>query len=221
MMQLIKRDLRLNWQPQLFLIVIGVPFLFFITFPPIYTLWAIIYLPLAFNLFYNDHKAQIYQFLHGLPISPKHVIRSRFIYLFFISAVAMLYQWGVSILIIQFAEYPSTYFVYTWKDMIVVLSGVAIVTAVIIPFFHFIRSFNLSTIIIFVLFFSFVFVSSIALFSVMPDGGFTFNEIDQGYVKLVEAYIPFSPFITLSVISFTLFFLSMKLTEWRFVRQDH
>ncbi|MUV38986.1 hypothetical protein JNUCC1_02858 [Lentibacillus sp. JNUCC-1] len=221
MRSLIKRDLFLNWQSHVFLILLGLPFVYLVGIPPVYTLLGIVFPALAINVFYYDDKANIDRFLHGLPLSPKQIIRSRYVYLIGIHVFAMLYQWAAAGVIVQLVG-GNTYFIYTWMDLIIILSGIVIGTALVVPINHFFRSFTVSAMVTSIIYIALVF-TSIALLAplAMKDGWVMISELDNGLTQLVENRIPFMPYITLPVCAALLFLLSMKLTEWKFMQQDH
>lgn len=96
MIQLMKRDLLLNWN-YLLVICLVTPVLYVVN-PPhlnilLFFLYSLVMHMLIFNGFYNDTKNKVNQWIISLPIKKQHVVLSRYLFFLLTFFVFMLYQW--------------------------------------------------------------------------------------------------------------------------------
>lgn len=223
MIQLIKRDLLLNKWAGLVIVVILLPLAYISINLPITTLLMLVIIPMVSSLFYADDKSHSMRSVIAMPVAKAVIVRSRYAYGMLIVIVAMLYQWMIGHVIVHMLELTGhDYFVYDWKDMTTIVCLGAIVVAICIPLYHLMSNFYAATIVLICIMYVLWFTSLDPLVTVtgMQDHIF-FNDIDRGYTLLVEKYLPFPPYLFLALGAAFLFFLSMKLSEYVFLKRDH
>lgn len=192
---------------------------YLVAIPPTF-LFIITILSLAIILFFYDDKNNVNQFMISLPIAKKTMIQSRYLYIALMSVVILLFQW---LIMLSFPSPPEFFrYIYDWRDMIVLLSIAYLSTAICIPIYYALRSFALATGIIAILwclgsfFMIFPIVSALGM-----DDMIIFNDMDAGFVLLVEKYIPIQPYAVLIIVSLLLFYISMKISEQLLRKKDY
>ncbi|OZU88172.1 hypothetical protein CIL03_13705 [Virgibacillus indicus] len=218
MYQFIKQDFSVNtWGTYLSLILI-LPISYVLFLPSVFMFIATA-LTIIISIFYYDDRANVNRFLISLPISAASVVKRRYQSIILFSICVILYQWVIGHVVTFFIG--SEHYVYGWKDIIVLICMGAIITAVTVPFFYLFRSFILSVGCIMVLLLLESYYSLTPLVTVLEmDEVIIFNDLDPGFVMIVEEYIPYQPFLILVFASLVIFYMSMKISELLYLRND-
>lgn len=218
MYQFIKQDFSVNtWGTYLSLILI-LPISYVLFLPSIFMFIATA-LTIIISMFYYDDRANVNRFLISLPISAASIIKRRYQSIILFSICVIIYQWVIGHVVTFFIG--SEHYVYGWKDIIVLICMGAIITAVTVPFFYLFRSFILSVGCIMVLLLLGSYYSLTPLVTVLEmDEVIIFNDLDPGFVMIVEEYIPYQPFLILVFASLVIFYMSMKISELLYLRND-
>ncbi|PAV30947.1 hypothetical protein CIL05_04325 [Virgibacillus profundi] len=218
MLQLIKQDLFINTWITYLSILLFLSITYFVFLPPIFMFIATA-LTLIIALFYYDDRANVNKFLRSLPIQASQVVKRRYQSIMLLSICIILYQWIIGYAIISFTDLDR--YIYGWKDIIVCFSIGVIIIAITVPFFYLFRSFTLSVGCLMVLLMLGSYYSLTPLVTVLElEEVIIFNELDPGFVLVVEKYIPYQPFIILVLASVVIFYLSMKLSQLLYLKKD-
>ncbi|GAQ16458.1 accessory gene regulator protein C [Oceanobacillus picturae] len=156
--------------------------------------------------------------MSSLPVKRASIVQGRYVSILMVSIFFILYQ-GLCGRVLSLL-FENNYYVYSWKDMLVLLCMAALIVAVGIPLYYGLTSFLMATgTLAFLYFFSIIF-SLPSLTNVLGmEQEIIFNDLDPGLVLLVEKYIPFQTYVTLSLVTAILFYLSLKLSEQLFVKR--
>lgn len=157
--------------------------------------------------------------MSSLPVKRASIVQGRYMSILMVSIFFILYQ-GLCGRILSLL-FENNYYVYSWKDMLVLLCIAALIEVVAIPIYYGLSSFLMATGTLAFLYF-FAIVSSLPpLTGVLGmEQEIIFNDLDPGFVLVIEKYIPFQPYVTLSLVTGILFYLSLKLSELLFVKKE-
>ncbi|MFD2044864.1 ABC-2 transporter permease [Ornithinibacillus salinisoli] len=219
MIGLMKRDVIISRAPFLSALFL-IPFAYITSLPPIYVSVGLIIPVIVISILFLDYRANMNRFTISLPINNKLIVPSRYISLLLLWIVVVLYQYIVGQIYGSLSSLPR--YIYNWKDVMTVISLGILLKALLIPIYYLFKSFVIACSISVFVYFWVLFGSFFPLTDVLGmDDYILFNDIDQGFVPLVEKYIPFQPFIVLGLVSIVLYFLSMKISTTFFLRKEH
>lgn len=193
-------------------IALFLAFFYIGTIPP-YFLFLIIIVAFMISTLYYDDKNLVNRFNVSLPVSKGTIVKSRYLFSIIVSIILIAYQ-AVLMLLLPLILGETSHYIYDWRDIVILISLTMLITSVMMPIYYMFQSFAIATIILF-------FLSSICGYFVLDhfvsllDMGevIIFNEMDPGFPILVETYIPFQPYIILSIVSVFIFYMSMKGSE--------
>lgn len=212
MFSLLKKDYYVqNWVSYSSL-AIGLIALYIVNIPPIF-LFSTFFLSLLITLFYYDDKNKTNRYFGSLPVSKKKMVLGRYIFLAGLAMVLLLFQWMVTLYIPQVL--PISRYTFDWRDTIVLYAIALVMVAVGSMILYSFRSFLLSTSILLVLYFISTFMLFAPLLKVLGMTDYIyFNEMDHGFVLLVEKYISFQPYLVLIAAAFLVYYIFLKVTQW-------
>ncbi|WP_047981767.1 ABC-2 transporter permease [Ornithinibacillus contaminans] len=218
MNSLVKKDLLQHLSTIIFiLIVITIGFL--ITIPPFLTSLCLSLPTAIIGSFFTDHRASINRYLKSLPLKPDSIVFSKYIFLFIIWIIIVLYQFAIGHIVE--AILPDGIYVFGWKEIIILLSLGLIMLAVYVPLYYLIKSFVIGTIIVGVIYMLIFFFSLDALVKILGMQYYiNFNNLDRGFVPLIEKFIPFQPYLTLPLCALILYYFSLKLSTKLFTVKE-
>ncbi|MGM8212375.1 ABC-2 transporter permease [Virgibacillus sp. W0430] len=189
-----------------------------IKLPPIF-LFLIVFLAIVISLFIFDYTGKMNRFLISLPVPKQRIVQSRYVALLLLALFLLFYQWGVMIFTSNI--FGADYYVYSWRDIVTVFCLSGLIISITLPILYYFQSVIVSISIVLILYFLGTFLMLDPLVHVLAmKNEIIFNELDPGFKRLVETYIPFQPYISLCVV--TSFFLvsSVKLAEQFFLKKD-
>ncbi len=200
------------------LFLLTIPMFYAVMFP-LYFIFVAYVLAITVGLFFTDQREKSKLYMSSLPVNRVSIVRGRYVSILMVSICFVLYQsiWGR----ILSLTLENNYYVYSWKDMLVLLCIAALIEVVAIPIYYGLSSFLMATGILAFLYFLSIILTLPPLTNVLGmEHEIIFNDLDPGYVLLVEKYIPFQPYITLVLATAILFYLSLKLSELLFVKKE-
>ncbi|MEN1967449.1 ABC-2 transporter permease [Lentibacillus sp. N15] len=220
MLTLVKRDFFINSWLSYGGIALILIISYLILIPPIF-MFAIIFMTLLITLFYEDDKNKVNRFLISLPVAKTQIAQSRYMFLACLAIVLLSFQWVFMLVSKPIASIADPYYIYDWRDFTVILCIGLLMIAICLPIFYMIPSFLLGAGINVLLF---VIGTILILTPLTTVLGMTdtiyFNELDQGFVLLAEKYIPRSPYFVLIISSCTLYYISIKVTDWVITKRN-
>lgn len=218
MFPLIKQHFIMNTTISHLAIALMIAGAYFVTIPPTF-LFVISILSLPIILFFYDDKNHVNRWMISLPIAKKTLIQSRYLFTAIMSVIILLFQVLIMISLSSLSELSR--YMYDWRDIIVLLCMSFIITAICMPIYYAIRSFAVATSIIAILSMLTSFFIMFPIIDVLGmDDIIIFNDMDSGFVLLVEKYIPIQPYTVLIIISALLFYISMKVSEQLLMKKD-
>jgi len=186
---------------------------------PVITVSFIFFPAIIADIFYYENKSRSNRCFVSLPLTGKTIVHARYIYFLFFFMLIVLFQWGTAYGIDWITGEAD--YLYTWKIAITVFLFGLVITALTLPLFYLFKSFYSAIITTGILIFILFYQSLDPLVTVLNMGDYIiFNHVDYGFPLLVEAYVPFCPYITLLIIALVLYYLSSKLSVVFFNRKD-
>ncbi len=192
--------------------------LFYAVMFPLFFIFVSCVLAITVGLFYSDQREKSKLYMSSLPVNRVSIVRGRYVSILMVSICFVLYQsiWGR----ILSLTLENNYYVYSWKNMLVLLCIAILIEVVAIPIYYGLSSFIMATgNLAFLFFLSIIFILPPLTNVLGMEYEIIFNDLDPGFVLLVEKYIPFQPYVTVSLVTATLFYLSLKLSELLFVKK--
>ncbi|WP_404454577.1 ABC-2 transporter permease [Oceanobacillus kapialis] len=194
---------------------LAIPIFYAVMIPPIF-LYIVFVTTIILSYFYTDQRAKSTMYVASLPVKLTSIVKSRYVSVSLISFCLLFYQWGWGVLINNL--FGIGIYVYTWKDIFVLAGLTILIVSLVTPIYYAVKSFLLATGIVLIGYFLAVFYSLEPLTDVLGmEHYIIFNDLDAGFVLLVEKYVPFQPFIMLGIVVMVLLFLSLKLSERLFI----
>lgn len=209
MLALLKKDLLLNsWlsYSSFCLFILGA----YITIPSPYIIFFISFFAFCYSVFYSDDRYRVNQFIISLPIKRKTMIQSRYLYCMLIVVLVIVLQKVYMLLLSPIL--PEHYYIYGWKDMVLVLCIGFLAIAIAIPILHMVRA--IYAFVIFMVLnsiFTFFLLNELVAILHIKDV-IVFNKLNAGFVLLLEKYIPYHPYIVLPIVTGIMLYFSMLLT---------
>ncbi|NAP01434.1 hypothetical protein FRY77_36445 [Halomonas sp. MG34] len=217
MLNFVKYDLIMPTWGTLLTVLLTIPLFYVVMLPSIFV-FNVYVMTILIGLFFTDQRSKSRLYMSSLPVKRASIVKGRYVSILMVSIFFIFYQglWGRVLSLL----FENNYYIYSWKDMLVLLCMAALIEAVAIPIYYGLTSFLMATGgLAFLYFFSIIF-SLPPLTNVLGmEREIIFNDLDPGFVLLVEKYIPFQPYITLSLVTAILFYLSLKLSELLFVKK--
>lgn len=218
MLHFIKYDLMMPTWGAILAFLLTIPLFYAVMLPQFFT-FVVCVLAITVGLFFTDQRSKSKLYMSSLPVRRASIVRGRYVSILMVSICFILYQsfWGR----ILSLTLENNYYIYSWKDMLVLLCMVALIEVVAIPIYYGLSSFLMATGALTLFYFFAIIFSLPPLTNVLGmEHEIIFNDLDPGYVLLVEKYIPFQPYITLILSTAILFYLSLKLSELLFVKKE-
>lgn len=178
--------------------------------------------PLLITIAYLGSIFPIFLFtitIISLPIILTEIVQSRYYYFSAMTVLLLLFQLAIMILNSVFLSNQN--YIYSFHDIVILMCISLIIIGIITPIYYLIKSFVIATIVSGLFYFTITFLSLILLVNVLGIGDMiNFNKLDPGYVLIVEKFIPFQPYLILMIASVLFYYLSMKFSEWLFIKKD-
>lgn len=198
-----------------FFLLLVMAFLYIGSVPP-YFLFFLFFLGFLLVSFYVQEKYQLSRFWVSLPLSRETIIQSHYVYLLLTGIFLIIIQ----CLLMQIASWfiDGSYYVYHWKDLIILICLTLLLISLITPIFYISQSFIWTSILVFIG----VFVGTLLLLNGLSDvlqmeTVIYFNDLDPGFHLLIEKYIAFQPYILFPIITLLLWigstYCSIKIFE--------
>ncbi|RLL46746.1 hypothetical protein D8M04_05960 [Oceanobacillus piezotolerans] len=220
MLHFIKRDFLLTWSSWALITLLLIPVGYITYIPPTFIL-LLIFSSVLFGSFFYDQKATIHRTNISLPLRRTAIVMSRYVFFLLFTVIVVLLQWGVISMMDAWIPTPN-YYVYGFKDFITVTCLFLLLIAVFAPMYYLIRNPHITFSVYLIILFLLQFILLSLLTDVLGMTNYvSFNEIDQGFVLLVEKYIPFQPYLILVILSIGLYIVSLKISEKIFSKQSH
>lgn len=199
-----------------------IPFMLFIFYamhiPPMY-LFFITVVSIPIIIYYLNHKHKVDRYLVSFPVRKKDIIKSRYLFTISMSAFVLLFQ--IITMFICTKLLNGTQYVYSFKDIVVLLCLTLIICAIVIPIYHIFRSFIMATTVVSILFFlSVIFTIPLLVEILGMEDMIIFNDLDPGLSMLIEEIIPYQPFLILMMISIIIFYISMTISRKLYIKRD-
>lgn len=197
---------------------LAIPIFYSLMIPPIF-IYIVFVTTIILSYFYTDQRARSTMYIASLPVKLAAIVRGRYVSVSLISLCLLFYQWGWGVVISNL--FGIGVYVYTWKDILVLSMLAVLIVTLVTPIYYAVKSFLMATGIVLIGYFLAVFYSLKPLTDVLGmDNYVIFNELDAGFVLVVEKYVPFQPFVTLGIAVLVLLFLSIKLSERLFIKKQ-
>lgn len=218
MTSLIKHFFKMIDTPSYFILPFMLIVLYLGSVSPIF-LFTVIIVSLPIMLFYYVNRNRLNRFMISLPISARNIVQSRYYFFIVMTVILLIFQLGVMLLNSVFLSNEN--YIYNIRDVVVLICMSLIIISFIGPIFHLIKSFMMASMVSGLIYligtsFSLIFLTDV----LSMNDVIYFNKLDAGYTLLVETYIPFQPYLILIVVSVLLYFLSMKVSEWLFIKRE-
>lgn len=192
---------------------------YLINVPPMF-LFSITVISIPIIVYFFNYKSHANRFLVSLPVSTIAIIRSQYVFAVLLGMSILLLQ--RIIMTIVDVMFGTIFYIYDWRDVIILVSLALIVPAIVIPIYQLVRSFVGATVIVGVLYISGILFSLPLLVRALNmEDYINFNALDPGVHIVVEQYIPFQPYPLLLFIAIILFFVSMMLSYRLYASSDH
>ncbi|MEC5423004.1 ABC-2 transporter permease [Virgibacillus sp. C22-A2] len=220
MKQLVKYDFLVHTWGAILSVFILIPIGYAVNLPPIST-YIIVLVTSIITLFYYDTRANANHFLVSLPISKSSIVKSRYQSVIIFALCILIYQWIIGHVLPPFFE--ASNYVYSWKEIMILASLSALIAAIVIPFFYLFRSFIIAAVCVLIIVFITTFYLLGALITVLSmedQDMIIFNDLDPGFVLLVEKHIPVQPFLILPLVSIVILYVSIAVSTQLFSKKD-
>lgn len=215
---LVKKDLLLNGWETYVGMALFVLIAYVVTLPPTF-IFMIAFFALVFSSFTYDDKVQVNRFLCSLPIPKKLVVQSRYAYSLLITICTLLFQFIIIKVLQPFLS--DSFYVYSFRDLIVLFCIGAVFIALCIPIIYFVRKLVTALGIILVMLAVGTVVIIDQLVTVLQlDDWIIFNELDAGFVLLAEKYFPWQPYLLIVIFTSILVYLSVIVSINIFTKND-
>src|SRR5699024_943535 len=192
---------------------------YLINVPPMFLFYVtVISIPII--IYFFNYKSDANQFLISLPVSTIAIIRGQYVFAVLLGLIILLLQ--LIIMTIVDVIFGTVYYIYDWRDVIILASLVLFVPAIVIPIYQLVRSFMWATVIVGVLYISGILFSLPLLVRALNmEDYINFNALDPGVHIVVEHYMPFQTYPLLLLIAIILFFVSMWLSYRLYASSDN
>jgi len=218
MIRLVNKDFQANnWRVYIGMIVfIFISYL--VTIPP-----TLIFLlstsAIVFSVYSHDDKSSVNRFLLSMPIVKKDIVKGRYLYSVTIAIGTVFIQLIMMNIISFFFE--TNLYMYTWQDVMTLIGMAGVMIAIFLPILYLFRS--ITNAMFFICFL--IGVGTVLLMNelehVLPfTNTIVFNDIDAGFVLLVDRYFPTPAYIVLILFSSLLVYLSLLLSIYLFKQRD-
>jgi len=218
MYRLIKHHFQTIDLTSLILIPVMLFVFYFAHIPPMF-LFIVTVVSFPIIIYFYNHKYKIDRFLVSLPVHKNAIINSRYLFTVIIAVIILLFQMIMMFVITTL--FNGTQYVYSFKDIVVLLCLAAIIPAIAIPIYHIFHSFTMATTIVSILFFlSVIFTIPLLVEVLGMEDIIIFNDLDPGLSMLVAEIIPYQPFLILMIISIIIFYISMTISQKLYINRD-
>ncbi|MCT2536232.1 ABC-2 transporter permease [Aquibacillus koreensis] len=180
-----------------------------------------ILIALMIHLFFYDYKSLANRYLVSLPVSKKIIVGSRYLFIVLMAMVVVVVQWLLNIGLTQTNGIFQPY-IYSWKDMIVLLSFFLILSSICLPMYYYFANFMMTLYLQFGMFLVGAFFFSWILIE-HKFGGENEFWIDNQTIFLapwIESILSFYPYLLLPVIAICMYVISMRFSEKLLGRRD-
>ncbi|AXI10113.1 hypothetical protein CV093_15700 [Oceanobacillus sp. 143] len=209
MLQMMKKEFQLNLM-SIILVIILIPAAYVLNISS-----SFLYIAMAFgfifNAFYYDGKNHVNRFIKSLPIKPKHVVLGRYLLLFCISIILLIYLSIIDSIAQQHLPYLS-FQPLTWIILLGLFAITSIISAISYPIYYAIQSFTIAIGVI---------IGVIALTASVI--GIVLNlfhaQLEQ-FIIFILNFIQFQPALIIILFSMGCLFLSYLLSSWIYARKD-
>src|SRR5690625_1229823 len=124
---------------------------YFINVPPLFS-FSITVISNSIIVYFVNFKSHANRFLVSLPVSTIAIIRSQYVFAVLLGMSILLLQ--RIIMTIVDVMFGTIFYIYDWRDVIILVSLALIVPAIVIPIYQLVRSFVGATVIVGVLYIS-------------------------------------------------------------------
>ncbi len=214
----IKKDFLINkWYTYLGIAI----FLFatyFVTLPPTF-IFVVCFFALFFSVFSDDAKHKVHRYFVSTPVKRDVILSSRYLFSILMVLLLLLLQIGCMIVLGPLKEYNL--YIYNWKDILVLFCIGCTIIAISMPIFTIFNSVEIPLGIILALFGAGNVILIIELIEVLGmDDEIIFNDLDGGFILIVEKYLPFQPYIMLGILTAIILLVSWFITRKLFNRKS-
>src|SRR5690625_1608491 len=150
MYRLIKHHFQTIDLTSLILIPVMLFVFYFAHIPPMF-LFIVSVLSFPIIIYCHNHRYNIDRFLVSLSVHKNAIINSRYLFTVLIAVIILLFQMIMMFVITTL--FNGTQYVYSFKDIVVLLCLATIIPAIAIPIYHIFRSFIMATTVVSILFF--------------------------------------------------------------------
>lgn len=163
-------------------------------------------------LFYFDYQHHVLRSLVSMPLNRKQIVRTRYVFLYSLTIVFMLFIWLVDSIAIN-NLYLGNFTYLTAKDIVHYFVIVTVLLAIYLPIFYLIKNFMHAVSVFMVSHFVIVFTYSISR-------GNPYITLDDKIASLIEALWNIQPFVIPLVVSLLVMFVSYLISNWFFIKFD-
>ncbi|MGM8212374.1 ABC-2 transporter permease [Virgibacillus sp. W0430] len=210
MRYLVKKEVYLH-TPSLLFFLFFVPIGYVLNMPML-TIYLTVFILLLANAFYYDYKNNVHALLKSLPVIPQHTVLAKYIVLFVLLILFLLYQWMIDALahlgLPYLKEQPINriHFLFT-------LLGFSMLLSIVLPVFYHFRSFVTAVVVMMGLIFIVAFGFAITA------GNEAFPYTDY-FLLSIFYLIDIQPFLISSLLTMLCLFISYRISTAIFKRKD-
>ncbi|MEI3607345.1 ABC-2 transporter permease [Pseudogracilibacillus sp. SE30717A] len=217
MLTFVKKDFSLHRWSTYIGIAVFLFLAYFITLPSTF-IFVVCLFALFLPVFYDDAEHKVNRYFISTPVKKEVILTSRYLFSVLIILMILVMQLGIMVLLEPLKG--GTLYIYNWKDIFVLFCIGCTIIAISIPIITLFNSINLSFGIILALFGAGNTLLIIELFNVLHmEDEILLNDLDGGFILLVEKYLPFQPYIMLGIITAIILLASWFVTLKLFNRK--